>query len=89
VSQIVYGLSVIMLLVVCLVSSPLAGDLYIFLFCIEFPDYPDPLSFFVFISPVTIFVLCSLSIVVKIQKKIVAYRFSFDFLASPADELWH
>jgi len=38
---------------------------------------------------VTIFVLCSLSIVVKKKKKIVAYRFIFGFLASPADELWH
>jgi len=60
--MIVYGLSVIMLLVVCLVASPLAETL---LFCLEFPDYPGPLFFFVFIPPVTIFVLCSLSIVVK------------------------
>jgi len=85
--MIVYGLSVIMLLVVCLVTPPLGWGLCIFLFCLEFPDYPDPLSF-VFISLVTVFVLCSLSIVDK-KKKTVAYRCIFDFLASPADELWY
>jgi len=48
----------------------------IVLFCIYFSDYL-----------VAIFVLCLLSIVDK--KKIVTYRFIFDFLASPAGELWH
>jgi len=50
--MILYGLSVIMLLVVCLVTL-LGWNLCIFLFCLEFPDYPGPLSFFVFIPPVT------------------------------------
>jgi len=45
--MIVYGLTVIMLLVVCLVTPPLGWDLCIFLFCLAFPDYPGPLSFFV------------------------------------------
>jgi len=33
--------------------TPLGRDLCIFLFCLVFPDYPGPLSFFVYISPVT------------------------------------
>jgi len=72
--------------------TPLDWDLWIFLFCLIFPDFPRPLSFFVFISPVIwlpylSFVHCPL--LTKKKKKIVASRFFFDFLASPADELWH
>jgi len=49
------------------------------------------LSFFVFIPRVTWLPYFPLFIVHCCQnmKKIVAYRFIFDFLASPADELWH
>jgi len=52
-------------------------------------DYLSPLSFFVFISrvnwlPFLSFVHCPL-----LLKKIVAYRFIFDFLDNPADEFWH
>jgi len=72
--------------------TPLGWDLCIFLFYLEFPDYPGPLLFFVFILRVTwlpylSFVHCPL--IKKRKKKIVAYLFIFDFLASPADELWH
>jgi len=41
------------MLVVCLVTPPLAGTFVFFLFCLEFPDYPGSLSFFVFIPRVT------------------------------------
>jgi len=33
--------------------TPLGWDLCIFLFCLESPDSPGPLSFFVLIPPVT------------------------------------
>jgi len=90
--MIVYGLSAIMLLVVCLVTTPLAGTFVFFLFCLEFPDYsvPCPVLYLFLGLPGYHIFLCSLPIVVKIyKKKIVAYWFIFDFLASPADELWH
>jgi len=34
-------------------STPLGWDLCIFLLCLDLPDYPDPLSFFVLILQVT------------------------------------
>jgi len=89
--MIVYGLSAIMLLLVCLVtpSSPhLAGTFVFFLFCLEFPDYSGPLSFFVFIPRVTIFffVYCCQNMKNKKNRSLPVY---FQFFTNPADELWH
>jgi len=72
--------------------TPLGLDLCIFRFCLEFPDYQGPLSFFVFIPQVTWLPYLSFipfPFLSKYEKKIVAYWFIFDFLASPVDELWH
>jgi len=46
--------------------TPPGWSFVFFLFCLEFPDYPGPLSFFVFIPRVTCYhiFLCSLSIIV-------------------------
>jgi len=74
--MIVYGLTVIMLLVVCLVTPSLAGTFCIFLFLLRIFWLPGFLVLFcIYFSGylITIFVLYSLAIVVKKNRSLPVY----------------